>query len=209
MKEMAGKSQAEEDPAYNLALEHFHILEERLNDFIINITNLIRCIPDLCKAISDYSYTVSNYDKLYNSQLAEKISAFTNFAEKIKDLVKSEPMKSSLDSSLRTISVFQNKLKELELVPERRRRNQLLADSLREQYEKTLVKGNENKINSAKISYEQQKHKLNLITEDFIIGVDFLWERRSAMVEEPMKELVAILFSFMKKAMSHYSTYIA
>ena len=204
IKEKTGNYISENDPAYDLAFEHFNLLKLKLNSFLKDINDLIESINNTILSLNELSHSFTFINKKFNTNVENLTVQFEKYSDRFLFLIHHEPFNQINVEINQKIELFQNKIIELEKIPEIRNKNQLLANSYKEKFEKYEKNNEIEKFEKFKIKFIEQQFLVNSISEKFILEINELWENRFIMIDEPLKEFISIIYNFYDSSMENF-----
>ena len=203
MKEKTGNAQAESDPAFDDASERFDLLVKRVDILMTDIFNVLQSIPAVVKSSMDFSSascSAAIYAGNPEPEIPKKLSK--NF-ERINDILNKPPLNQSNYIILQNLRQVKEKLDQVEKLRSKRKENQLLCDSARDDLINYQKKNKTEKIPQAQKNFDTLKTKLNLSTKEFIVNVNELWDQQYDIIQEPLSKLVSFSYALLKNSVDN------
>ena len=203
VKEKTGNAQKVADPAYDDASERFDLLIKRVDILISDISNVLQSIPSVVKSSIEFGSVASSaaiYAENSESEIPKKLSK--NF-EKINEILNKPPLNESNKIILESLWQMKAKFDQVEKMRTKRKENQLLCDSARDDLINYQKKNKTEKIPQAQKNFNTLKTKLNISTKEFIANVNELWENQYDIIQQPLSKLVSLSYSLLKKSVDN------
>ena len=108
---------------------------------------------------------------------------------------------------MKNLKDLRQQLVDLEKLRDKRRKNQLLVDSLSEKAANLSKKPNAaEELAKTRIRLEIKQKKLAERTQTFVQQIDDLWVRRFVIIETPLQDFVGIVFLYAQNMFSLFSS---
>ena len=208
MKEKTGFAKVENNPIYEEALIHFEELNSRYSEFYADIKSIIEFLGQSTKSGVEMSEKIfETNEKMGNSenQFFTQLKLFfinnnNNNQEKIINIIEKQ--------ILENIQNVLNQLNHLGQIKNKRRKHQLLCDSLKNEMESIIKTGNAEKLTKTTILYEQTKDKMNNETNEFIQKISFLWNGKIIVFELALNQLIGLIYNFTQESLNNLNNLI-
>ena len=203
VKEKTGASSTEVDPVFQAASEKFDIIQERVIKFITDIEEILKVVPRVCEAGLNFSSGLITADQQSGGYVSSVASAFDTFFKAVDALSKDQLISPSNEIVMKNLKALRQQIIDLDKLRAKRRKNQLLVDSLSQKVASLSKKTNSaDELAKTRIRYEAKQQKLVQRTQTFVQQVEDLWVRRFAIIEAPLQDFVGIIFLYAQNMFS-------
>lgn len=197
VKEKTGATSTAVDPVFQAASEKFDIIHERVFKFIADIEEILKILPKVCDAGLGFSTGLVNADQQSGGYATTVAGAFDEFFKAVDRLSKEQFITPTNEIVLNNLKSLRNQLVDLDKLRDKRRKNQLLVDSLSEKVNSLSKKPNTaEELTKTRVRLEVKQKKLAERTQKFVQQVEDLWVRRFLMIENPLQDFVGIVFLY-------------
>ncbi|OHT04747.1 hypothetical protein TRFO_06181 [Tritrichomonas foetus] len=193
MREKTGTMQPEVNPEYQVAVEHFEIMRERLKKFFLNVKEILDIIPAVCESGSSFAEELNKANTKSDGKLDNLSKLFDSFYKALQSAVDSNLVYPTFFDPLNKI---RTEFEQIENLKDQRRKVQLLYEDARE---KLSIAENLNLVK--KIEHRRQKmitkkEECEKMTEEFKEKVGKLWVKRYEILEEPLEMFISLIYGF-------------
>lgn len=203
LKEKAGVTQIEIDPAYQAAVERFLIMEERISQFFHDFQVLVSLLPKVTESGVDFSKSLLEATAKLEDEDLTLPRAFEQFFLTVDSLVKQEILPKCDEIVPAEVLWCKEKFEMLEKIKSERKQMQLLCDSTRDSLESLTKKGKPQEIAHLRIRYEERLRQLEEKTQLFVTEVDRVWDLRFTVMEVPLQKFIELVLSTSRKIFDH------
>lgn len=197
-KEKVGLTEQELDPKVEDAKLKLKQIDVIMYRYQSNIYEIIECIPQLNETSRKFSQLFVQNDFKYGGKarnLTNTLDLFFETAGEICDEALIQRYDKNLKSIFQEIRETIDKLKEIK---SERHNIRLMKCALENKVESLKLEGSPELLATTRISYEEKKIELEIISEKFVKYVNNMWNIRNELIERPMQELVTLVYQIIK-----------
>ena len=196
VKEKAGAAKAEVNPEYEVAIERYDILNERFSTFFADLKTVMEFFGLVFQSGVEISQELDKADKAAGSTSAQFVQLLLLFFERSKNSANNLFISNNQQYVVESLQKILDQLNHLGQIRNKRRKHQLLCDSLKNDIENLSKGGNAERLTKAKIQYEQTKDKMNQETIEFITSVNQIWQGRVIILESALQDFIRFSYQF-------------
>jgi len=200
IKETTGTTQIVIDPQYESACEQWKILQERLMTLRGDIESVLKCLPTIYETGKLFSSSVIVAESKTEKEPSTLSHTWKLFFDELEFNMEKNLISKMNQLMAQSFDLIREKFDELSNLKDKRRKCQLLTDSLRDKLENISSSGKPEEIAQTKMEFDSKKLELESITSEFVSEVNELWNKRIQLIESPLHQMISYLFEFGKQA---------
>ena len=197
-KEFIGLAKYEKIPEIEEAKKRLQIIEERFNFLSEQISAIFNLIPNMINTTNEISECLVEADRKNGLKAKTIVNTIKLFYETIGEDASNILIKQYEDSVVVTLKEQRETIDTLKEMRQNRHKLRLTVASYKDKVEVLSKIGDPKLLTSTRIQLHEKEQELDKISKKFVRCVNRLWDHRNDLIEQPMEELIGIVFNFCK-----------
>ena len=199
LKEKAGVSERDVVPEVEEAKERLKLIDKHFEIFEDQLKDLVKVLPSMLQTSTALSSTIFQHSLKSNLNQHGYATDLFNFFKASSEHCHDIAFSGKEDRLFVMMKDIRETIDRLKKIQDERHEKRLYTAYLKSRFD-DLSKDNKNQEELAKIKIEHEEQEIELaqISEKFVKYVTNLWNIRYKVIDEPMKELIAVIYKCLK-----------